>query len=225
MLVLVVAQNHGVNLGGPEQIPPLNPAGQVASIAFRVLVYAWVASIIPVTAGWAPVADAIYDRAREGRPWLRLLPSIPFLTLLVTGASAVAVGSLSAGGLWVTVLFWVLPLGGWLGATVWLAVEVPRLDLPVVAMRRGSGVGFVLAVLFGVMTTAVGVWGVAMALQPSVVIHHEFVVGSYQSGYHVITAPAASWWVPITLAFAGTTVTSALGARTAVRAWRVARTL
>lgn len=226
LVVALFMAHSGTLYAANGPVPSLGQAAQVAQAASGAIGCAWLVSFAAVWWGWSAAAVQLHAEAsRRRRRLLHLLPLAPglatgaWLALVLVGDSFPP-GRLPLLSTALVILGWVVGAIGWLATAAWIAATVPTLAMGPHALRRGSRVAAVVGACFLVIAASVGVWGVAMGLQPPHVPPGMAVVS-----YQALSSPFARWWVPICLASAIVAGMSLVAAREAHRSRRVAESL
>jgi hypothetical protein len=106
----------------------------------------------------------------------------------------------------------VVAIVGWVVAIVCVAAAAKRAEIAPSDLRFGRAVSTIVAALLALLVAAYTVWGIGLILQARQAAQGSFTTIAYSN---------EGLWLPMVLVLFVLVALSALGARAAVRSWRV----
>jgi len=216
---------------GPMPAPPLTPAGWVVIDASRAILVLFLVTLLVLIAGWSQLTGGIRKSSSPTRRRIALLawaPGFAFLadiSLIVTrnvvgpsayrehgGGPMVPLNGNPAAAHSLGVVLEVVAILGWLVSIVCVAMAAKRAELARYDLRFGRTLSVVVAVLLAALLGAYSTWGIGLIVQARQSTRGSFTTIAYSN--HAL-------WLPAFMVLIVAGVLSALGARAAVRSWRV----
>jgi hypothetical protein len=216
---------------GPIPAPPVTPAGWVVIDASRAILVLFLVTLLVLIVGWSQLTGGIRRSSSPRRRRVVLLawaPGFAFLADIslmvirsVVGPSAygghgggpiVPLNGNPAAAHALGVVLEVVALAGWLVSIVCVAVAARRAEVSSSALRFGRTLSVVVAVLLASLLGAYATWGIGLIVQARQSTRGSFTTIAYSS---------QGLWLPVVLVMVAAVALSVLGARAAIRSWRV----
>ncbi len=215
----------------PMPAPPLTSAGWVVVDGSRAILVLFLVTLMVLTVGWSQLIGGIRRSSSPHRRKIALLAWAPGFALLadiglvvargVIGPSAyrwtaghpmVPLNGNPAAGHALGVALGIVAIAGWLLSIVCVAVAAKRAEVVPADLRFGRTISVIVATVFALLLAAYATWGIALIAQA-----REAAQGTFTT----ITYSNQGLWLPVVLVLLVIVVLSALGARAAVRSWKV----
>jgi len=220
--------NHS---GFPPLAPPLTVAGSIAACAVLGIAVLFFVTLIVLAIGWSRLTTGIRHSSSSQRRNVMLLAWAPGFALLAdigvfvtqtlvrpsvyrlsTGAPAVPLNGNPAAAHALGVVLAIVAIVGWLVSILCVAAAAKQAEIAPSDLRFGRTVSTTVAALFALLVAAYTMWGIGLIMQARQAARGTFTTITYSS---------QGLWLPMILLLFVLVALSALGARAAVRSWKV----
>jgi len=215
----------------PMPAPPLTSAGWVVVDGSRAILVLFLVTLIVLAVGWSRLTSGIQRSSSPHRRKISLLAWAPGFALLAdiglvvalfavhpsryrltTGHPMVPLNGNPAAAHALGVALGIVAVAGWLVSIACVAVAAKQAEVAPADLRFGRTISVIVAAVFALLLAAYATWGIGLIVQA-----REAAQGSFTT----ITYSNQGLWLPVVLVLLVIVALSALGARAAVRSWKV----